>query len=119
MSEPLYKVIGKHLRDARKRLKMKQADVARVSHVSVPYYGKLERGEICPSLDRLILICETLKLPPTEVFRGIMPLEEVLQHGTPTDEEFAEFFSHLAGRIDDKMKIVMMEVCRNIETLNM
>lgn len=113
-----YKVMGNHLRGARKRLKLKQADVAHLTYVSVPYYGKLERGELCPNLERLVRICKVLQLPLTEVFKGTMPLEESMPHGTPTDVEFAEFFSHVCGQVDDDTKIVMMNVCRQISTLS-
>lgn len=118
MSEFSCKVIGKHLRDARTRLKLKQADVARMTYVSLPYYGKLERGEICPSIDRLARICKTLHLPLPDVFKGIATLEEVKLEKTPTETEFENFFSYIGNRVDDKTKAVMIEVCRQIAMLD-
>lgn len=118
MSDFSYEVIGKRIRDARKRLQLKQVEVAHISHVSLPYYGKLERGELCPNLDRLIRVCKALQLPLTDVFKGVMQEEQTISHVTSVDTEFKEFFSHIADRVDDDMKIVMMGVCRQIETLN-
>lgn len=116
--DPSYRIIGMHLRKARELLKLKQADVARIADVSLPYYGKLERGKISPSLDRLMRICKVLQLPLTEVFKGVMPLEESFEHDTPTAVEFVDFFSHIADRVSDHTKSVMVEVCRQIETLS-
>lgn len=118
MSEFSCKVMGKHLRDARKRLKLKQEDVAQMTQVSLPYYGKLERGELCPSIDRLARICKVLKLPLPDVFRGVMPLEEAMRQLTPTGVEYLDFFTQLGDRVDDRTKIVMMEVCKQIATLD-
>lgn len=117
MSDFSCKVLGKHLRDARKKMKLNQEEVANMTHVSLPYYGKLERGEICPSFDRLARICKTLQVPLPDVFKGTMPLEEAKQTEKPTVTEFITFFTYLGNRVDDDMKAVMMEVCRQIASL--
>lgn len=113
-----YKIIGKHLRNARKRQKLRQEDVARLADVSLPYYGKLERGGVCPNMDRLIRVCKVLRIPLAEVCKGVMPQEESLSPEVQDDDRFATFFSHLGERVDDNMKSVMIEVCRQIETLD-
>lgn len=117
MSEFSCKVMGKHLRDARKRMKLKQSDVAQMTCVSLSYYGKLERGELCPSIGRLLRICKALNVSLSDVFMGTMPYKEAAHIMPPTKAEFVAFFTYLGDRLDDNMRAVMMEVCRQIATL--
>lgn len=42
-----YKVIGRHIQEARKRMKLTQREIAEKLNMSDTYYGKIERGE-CP-----------------------------------------------------------------------
>lgn len=110
--------MGKHLRDARKRLKLNQADVAHMTNISLPYYGKLERGELRPSIDRLVRICNALNISLPDAFKGACPPETSYQEATPAREDFEHFFMYLADRVSDETIAVMMEVCKQIASLN-
>ena len=47
-----YKVIGRHIQEARKQAKLTQRAVAEKLNMSDTYYGKIERGECRVNLDR-------------------------------------------------------------------
>ena len=47
-----YKVIGRHIQEARKRMKLTQREVAEKLNMSDTYYGKIERGECRANLER-------------------------------------------------------------------
>lgn len=112
-----YRVIGRHIRAARMRLEMKQAEVAEKTNISLAYYGKMERGEIRPNLDRLASICKVLRLPLEEIFVGAYETDTVMDNTAPTAEAFAQYFIDLGGRIDEKTKAVIMGVCAQIASL--
>ena len=57
-----YKVIGRHIQEARKRMKLTQRDVAEQLNMSDTYYGKIERGECRANLERLAQISVLLNV---------------------------------------------------------
>lgn len=59
--------IGKHLREARRRKRMKQGQVAEKLGMQAASYGNYERGTELPSLTRLIQCCVILDITPGEV----------------------------------------------------
>lgn len=61
------KKIGKKLKDARKRLGLKQSDVAQKADISVNYYARIERNEENPTLETLERVLKALKLKSSDV----------------------------------------------------
>ena len=59
--------IGKKLKDARKRLGLKQTDVAEKADISVNYYARIERNEENPTLETLERVLKALKLKSSDV----------------------------------------------------
>lgn len=59
--------IGKKLKDARKKLGLKQSDVAEKADISVNYYARIERNEENPTLETLKRVLKALKLKSAEV----------------------------------------------------
>jgi len=59
--------IGKKLKDARKKLGLKQFDVAEKANISVNYYARIERNEENPTLETLERVLKALKLKSSEV----------------------------------------------------
>ncbi|HPI41142.1 MAG TPA: helix-turn-helix transcriptional regulator [Pseudobdellovibrionaceae bacterium] len=59
--------IGKKLKDARKRLGLKQSDVAEKADISVNYYARIERNEENPTLETLERVLKALKLKSSDV----------------------------------------------------
>ena len=61
------KQIGKKLKDARKKLGLKQSDVAEMADISVNYYARIERNEENPTLETLERVLKALKLKSSDV----------------------------------------------------
>jgi len=61
--EPIYKEMGKRMRQARTQLELTQEQVSGIVEIEPPYYGQLERGKRIPSLPTLIKIAKCLKVP--------------------------------------------------------
>lgn len=59
--------IGKKLKMARKKLNLKQSEVAEKADISVNYYARIERDEENPTLDTLKKICQALKVKSTDI----------------------------------------------------
>ena len=59
--------IGKKLKDARKKLGLKQSDVAEQADISVNYYARIERNEENPTLETLERVLKALKLKSSDV----------------------------------------------------
>lgn len=59
--------IGKKLKDARKKLGLKQSDVAQKADISPNYYARIERNEENPTLETLERVLKTLKLKSADV----------------------------------------------------
>lgn len=66
----LYFDIGQRLLLRRRELNCTQEQVAELLGMSTAYYGKIERGEKGPSLDKLILIYRRLGIDITYLLTG-------------------------------------------------
>ena len=63
----LRKEIGKHLKRVRKKRGLKQVEVAVDAGVNPSYYGKIERGEVNPSLEKVYRIIKALKVHSSDL----------------------------------------------------
>ncbi len=59
--------IGKKLKGTRKKLGLKQSDVAEKADISVNYYARIERNEENPTLETLERVLKALKLKSSDV----------------------------------------------------
>lgn len=66
----IYKQIGNRLLECRKELNYTQEQLAEMLGIGTAYYGKIERGEKCPSIERMILINEKLGMDLTYLITG-------------------------------------------------
>ena len=71
-----YKIIGRHIRTARKHLHLTQESMAEMMHITVAHYGRLERGECEISLDRLAEVSVLLKTPIEQLLIGSVPVSD-------------------------------------------
>lgn len=114
-----YAVIGKHLKEARLRLGLSQAEVAHRITRSTTYYGKIERGEIKPNIDRLADISQVLNLPFESLFRGsFIPEGSILDNVPPTNEEFDTFIIEVGNKASDRTKTIIMRICAELSNLD-
>jgi transcriptional regulator with XRE-family HTH domain len=63
----LAKVIGDKAQAARKTLNLKQADVAKRVGIVTEVYGRLERGNMLPSVKTLRRLCLVLNIPADDL----------------------------------------------------
>ena len=63
----------RRLRRRREELGLSQAQVAESAEVNASYVGLLERGERTPSLDKLLKICDAVRLTPAQLFADASP----------------------------------------------
>ena len=56
----LQRALASNVRDARKRMRWTQAEMADRIHVPVEVYGRIERGTLLPGLDTFVDICRVL-----------------------------------------------------------
>jgi transcriptional regulator with XRE-family HTH domain len=59
--------IGKKLKETRKNLGLKQAEVANKADISVNYYARIERNEENPTIETLERVLKALKLKSSDV----------------------------------------------------
>lgn len=60
--------IGKNIKKAREKKKLKQVDVAVDAGINTSYYGKIERGLVNPSIEKLYRIIRALGLDSSDIF---------------------------------------------------
>lgn len=83
--EELMKTVGQAAREARERLEMNQAEVARAAGISPVVYGRIERGQMLPAVPTLRKIATALGIS-TDVLLGISPKEVARTMSEPAPE---------------------------------
>lgn len=61
------KLIGKRLRKIRRMKKLKQVEVAVDAGLNPSYYGKIERGLVNPSLEKIYNIIRVLEVHSSDI----------------------------------------------------
>ncbi|WP_241759248.1 helix-turn-helix domain-containing protein [Pyxidicoccus parkwayensis] len=74
MYAKLSQQIGTHVRAARHRAGLSQAQVAEAIHVPTLVFSRLERGKMLPSLPTLVGLCGVLRVP-VDFILGSLALE--------------------------------------------
>ncbi|HZH12978.1 MAG TPA: helix-turn-helix transcriptional regulator [Archangium sp.] len=70
MYAKLSQQIGTHVRAARHRAGLSQAQVAEALHVPTLVFSRLERGKLLPSLPTLVGLCRVLRVPVDRILGG-------------------------------------------------
>jgi len=68
---PHRKIIGEAIRRYRKGVKLTQETLAEKVDLNPKYIGEIERGEKIISIEALMRIAETVKVPLSEFFHGL------------------------------------------------
>lgn len=66
-TEKIRRKVGKNIRQARKRQSLKQVELAVDAGLNPSYYGKIERGLINPSLEKIYRIIKALKVKSSDI----------------------------------------------------
>ncbi len=59
--------LGNNIKRVRKRLKKKQVEIGVEAGVNPSYYGKIERGLVNPSIEKVYRIIKALKVESSDV----------------------------------------------------
>lgn len=59
------RAFGERVKEAREKLELTQAQVAKKAKMTVNYYAMIERGEVNPSFEKIKSIAKVLKLKIT------------------------------------------------------
>lgn len=60
--------IYNRIRTYRKSLGLTQAELATKANINEKYFGRIERGESCPTIDYVIKICDAMEIDIIELF---------------------------------------------------
>ena len=83
-----YKVIGRHIQEARKRMKLTQRDVAEQLNISHSHYCNFEKGKRMLSIDALIELAALLHLSLDFMLMGQEPQNDIIRHKVRSMIEF-------------------------------
>lgn len=71
----LSKSVGNNIRIKRKNLNIKQDELALLAEIDRSYMGRIERGEVNLTVDKLYKICVILQCEPSELLPTIQQIE--------------------------------------------
>lgn len=83
MHEQLARTVGRALHAARLRMELTQEQVAQAIDINVLVYGRMERGQLLPTLPTLCELCFVLQVSSDELLGFIPP---GLRPGPPSHE---------------------------------
>jgi len=66
--ETIYRLVGKRIREERKRLKLTQEELAEKADITANFLGHIERGTKRPTLNTLKKIADVLQIPMAALF---------------------------------------------------
>ena len=101
-----YFMIGRNVKAARERLSLSQAQVAELLEITTQFYGKIERGEEKPPLDRLAQISELLSVPIESLFAGSLPYMDY-KNRPPTDDTEKKIAQILYGCNQERREMIL------------
>ena len=106
-----YKIIGRHIRAARKSHQLTQEQVAEKLKMSVAHYGRLERGEREINLDRLAQISLILAIPLERMVEGCTPEVNAIISENTSEDIFSLTMKTYAQRCSPEVLRRMLRVC--------
>lgn len=110
-----YKVIGRNIKRARIGREITQGEVAEKLGFSENYYGRIERGEEKPSLERLFELCHLFSTPIEAFFEGSYDVSNFAKPPETTD--YAARLTEILKGHSDAHKAAMLKACRAIAEL--
>ncbi|MBA7468330.1 hypothetical protein ES707_03573 [subsurface metagenome] len=66
--ETIYRMVGKRIREERRRLKLTQEELAEKADITANFLGHIERGTKRPTLNTLKKIADVLQIPIVALF---------------------------------------------------
>lgn len=97
------------IRLLRKQRDISQEELALRSGINAVYFGQLERGEKCPTVDTLYKISKGLEVPLPELFR--------FESSYPISENKNERVAALINRIPDERVEQVLKILEDVTNL--
>ena len=98
--------VGARIRYFRRMKDMSQEELALSANINPAYFGQVERGLKCPTIDTLCKIAGALEVTPTELLRG--------EAATDMPEPYVQRARELLSRVPQQK---MEQVLRLMESL--
>ena len=113
-----YRVLGRNLKAARKRLAKTQKDVAKELGIIVSTYGKFQRGTLRPSLERLVAICILLKISVEDSLRGAVGAEMLSSNAFTIEDNYLLEFKDLIEHCHHPDSVpIMLTICHQVASI--
>lgn len=111
-----YKVIGRHIREARQLKDLTQEDLADKLGMSSTHLGKLERGERNINLERLGQISLLLEVPLETLVAGAVTENIAAETNLPSQNNaaFLQSMEQLTKGCSAKSLNLMLRLCREV-----
>lgn len=109
-----YRVIGRNIRAARKRKALTQERAAEALGISVLQFGRMERGCIRISLERLVQISELTDVPVSVLLSGSMATKPCTPKQALEENPVISEITDLSSGCSERALSLMLECCRVI-----
>jgi transcriptional regulator with XRE-family HTH domain len=123
LTEALKKVIGPNILKARKRLGLSQARLAEMVEMSTEVLGRMERKQVLPRLERLVLLCRILGVSPDQML-GFTAGTASTAASSPTSPAYDEmmtvmrhFFLQMEARLTQEERRELMQTFSHLQRL--
>ena len=104
-----YKILGKRIREERRKHDLTQEKLAEDINVSPPYIGQIERGERNAPLETLINICNRLGVSVDEL------LSDCLDENTYLRQLWVRLIKNCTEKQQEMIINVVKEIVRGLE----
>lgn len=102
-----FNIIGKRLKEARKKIGLTQEKLAEKMEVSIAYLSKVETGKIHINLERLSQMCNILNVTEGQILNGVSSQSEKYLHN-----EFEELLKSCSSK-NQKLFYEILKVILN------
>jgi len=123
LTETLKKAIGPNILKARKRLGLSQARLAEMVEMSTEVLGRMERQQVLPRLERLVLLCRILGVSPDQML-GFTSEAASTPAASPTSPAYDEmmtvmrhFFLQMEARLTEEERKELMQTFSHLQRL--
>lgn len=95
--------VGNRIRSFRQLQSISQEELALRANLNPAYFGQVERGLKCPTIDTLYKIAKALDIPPADLLRT----EPIAGYASDHAQRIAELVSRVpADKVEQFLKII-------------
>ncbi|ABW68514.1 helix-turn-helix domain-containing protein [Desulfosudis oleivorans] len=109
-NELLKKRLGIRLKELRLAKNLKQEDIEKKHGFNYRYYGRLERGEINPSLETLNKLCEIFDVSLAALFQFLNPDDKLSTERESISVKVSQILNNAGAAKLKKIKIFLDDI---------